>query len=71
MGNGSKGAGKYRSNSAFPGSDVQGCGAVGAIELQQELGGDGGDAQGLVGVPSMGGAIDHRSDGEHGAGKEL
>ena len=64
MVNYSKGNEKYRSNSAVPGSNVQGNGSVGTIIWQQEMVGDRGDAQGSYGVPSSGGATDHGDDGE-------
>ena len=64
MGNGSEVAGEYGSNGTGPGRDVKGGGAVGAIVRQQELGGDGEDVQGPLGVPPPGGATDCEADGE-------
>ena len=64
MGNVSAGAGKYRSNSAGPGSNVQGSGAVSDLVQQQELSDNWGDAQGLGGVSPTGGITDHRTDGK-------
>ena len=45
-------------------TNVRGGGRVGALVWQQELGGDGVDAQVTGGVPPPGGAMDHMDDGE-------
>ena len=62
MGNGSKGVGKDGSNGACPGNGVQGSGVVGALVLQQDLGGDGGDVPGPGGVPPPSNVTDHGDD---------
>ena len=62
MGNVREDAGKYGISGASPGSNVQGGGVVGNIVRQQEMGGDGGYAQGSGGVPPPGGATDHEGD---------
>ena len=64
MGSGSEGAGKYGSNSAVPGSDVQGGCAVSALVGHQELGGDGLDSQFPGEVPPPGGTKYHGAVGE-------
>ena len=64
MGDDSEGSREDRSNSAGPGSDVTGSGAVSVTLRKQELGGDRGDAQGSDSVPPLGGATDHGDDGK-------
>ena len=64
MGHGSEGTRKDGRNGAGPGSDVQGGGAISTIIWQQDLDVDQGDAQGTVGVPPLGGTMDHRDDDE-------
>ena len=49
-------------NSAGPGGNLLGGGAVGYLVHKRELGGDGVDDQGSGGVPPPGGATDHRDD---------
>ena len=60
MGNGIKGDGKEGSNGVGLGVNVQGSDVLGDIVRQKDLGGDGGDAQDLGGVPPPGGATDQR-----------
>ena len=64
VGHGSEGAKRDKRNSAGPGSDVQGGGAVSAIICQYKLGGDRVYAQGPDGVPPSGGTTDHGNDGK-------
>ena len=64
MGHDSEVTGEGGRNGAGPVSNVKGGGIVGAIILQQELGGDRGDAQVPDGFLSSGGATDHGYDGE-------
>ena len=63
-GNGSEVAGKDRSNSAGPGSDVQDGGAVVDLVQYRYLGGDGGDDQGPGRIPPPNGTTDHEDDGK-------
>ena len=47
-----------------PGRDLQGGDSVVAFVRQQDLSGEGGDAQGHRGFPPPGGTTDHRADSE-------
>ena len=60
----SEDTGKYGSNGAGPGRNVQGGGRVSAIIWQQDLVGDRVDFQGPDSVPSSRVAKDHGDDGE-------
>ena len=64
VGNGSEGDVQDRSNGAGPGSDLKGGGLVGSRVRQQEMVGDGGDAQVPGEVPPPSGTTDHGADGK-------
>ena len=55
MRNGRKRAGKYRSNGAVLGSELQGGGTGDALVRQKEIGGDGVDAEVTGVIPPPGG----------------